>query len=482
MDVKIASESIASQQQSDEPQLLDTPLIDKPADGPIAWLSTTLPSLSTEVSVKTFLQHVNAVAKALPEGEFAINLCDNRYLFLVALCAVVVRQQTNLLPANKNPETQKGLAERYPQTYLIHDGELSLSEGVPALNIHDVTWCAETQSESVPMVPLKHLAVISFTSGYTGDSKPNLKTWRTLRDSTRINSRYMLPNQQNVFYHLATVPGQHMWGLETSVLLPLFSNACLVDARPLYPQDIIDLLKRMPKPNCLITTPLHLRALASVKGRVGDGSLPKLDNVLVATAPLAQELAQEVELKFATQLREVYGCSEVGSMAVRRASQTDVWTQFAGLNFERNPNGEVSVGADHLPASVLLEDKLASVDEHSFRLQGRVSDQIKIAGKRGSLLEVNNVLMKYPGIVDGVVFFPPQDSAVPRLVAIAVLDKVDGVDKPDKASLRAHFRRYLDSAFVPRPIFFVDSLPREDNGKLLKTKLTELYTTLINKR
>lgn len=476
------SNNIAGKRYAGKPNADSTTLLAKSADAPIAWLSEKIQDLPADVSARHFLRHVHSVASALPQSKHAINLCNNRYLFLVALCAVVVRSQTNLLPSNKNTETQKRLAERYSETYIIHDGELATSDGVAAININDIAWCVAADEYTVPTVSLDHLAVISFTSGSTGDPKPNLKTWRTLRESTFINGRYMLPNEHDVFYHLATVPGQHMWGLETSVLMPLFSNACLVDARPLYPHDIVDLLKRIPNPKCLISTPLHLRALAGVEGSVAEHSMPKLDNVLVATAPLAQALAQQIEGKFDTQLREVYGCSEVGSMAVRHTAQTDVWTAFSGINFVTNNSGEVSVSADHLPAPVTLEDRLERVDEYSFRLQGRVTDQIKVAGKRGSLLEVNTLLMKYRGLVDGVVFFPPQDKAVPRLVAIIVLEKGHAVDKSDKDSVRAHFRRYLDSAFVPRPIFFVDSLPREDNGKLLKTKLMDFYTTLISKR
>jgi len=452
------------------------PLFDRPANALIAWLSEPIQGIEGEVSAQQFLQHVESLSKALPEAKHAINLCDNRYVFLVALCAVILRQQTNLLPSNKNTETQKRLAARYSSTYLIHDGELALSSDITTFNVHDVVLQTANNNSGVPNVSLDHLSVISFTSGSTGEAKPNLKTWRTLRESTAINSRYMLPNDHQVFSHLATVPGQHMWGLETSVLMSLFANMCLIDARPLYPRDIVNLLTRIPQPASLVSTPLHLRSLVAL-----EGPLPAIDNVLVATAPLAQELAQAIEEKFDTELREVYGCSEVGSMAVRRAAQTDVWTQFLGLNYVQNDLGETSVSADHLPDTVILEDRLEKVDENSFRLQGRATDQIKIAGKRGSLAEVNKVLMTYPSLLDGVVFFPPQDRPVPRLVAMVVLGQESSEKRSAKDDLRAHFKKYLDSAFIPRPIILVDSLPREDSGKLIKTKLLEFYQATKSK-
>jgi acyl-coenzyme A synthetase/AMP-(fatty) acid ligase len=279
----------------------------------------------------------------------------------------------------------------------------------------------------------------------------------------------MLPNAKQTFYHLATVPGQHMWGLETSVLLPVFANACLVDARPMFPNDILSLIDRLPKPVSVISTPLHLRAL-SLGNEVQENI--QWANTLCATAPLNSDLAQAMEVQFKTEVREVYGCSEVGSMAVRRAANTDVWRQFDGLKFSIAQDG-TEVSTDYLPAPVALEDVLESTEQGHFKLAGRLSDQIKIAGKRGSLHEANCVLASFGGVVDGVVIFPQQDRLVPRLVALVVLK--EGVDKKD---LRDHFREHLDIAFVPRPIYVVESLPREENGKLVKTKVLDLYRLL----
>ncbi|NNC99220.1 MAG: acyl-CoA synthetase, partial [Gammaproteobacteria bacterium] len=177
-----------------------------------------------------------------------------------------------------------------------------------------------------------------------------------------------------------------------------------------------------------------------------------------------------IEERFVTEVREIYGCSEVGSMAVRRTAKTDVWEKFDGLNFSADACGSVEVSADHLPQDVQLEDCLEMLDGQHFRLHGRATDQINIAGKRGSLHEVNRVLSTFPDLLDGVVFFPPQKRAVPRLVALVVF-----AENGDKRALREHFRKYLDAAFVPRPIIQVPKLPREDNGKLVKDKLLQFY-------
>src|SRR6185436_3507265 len=84
---------------------------------------------------------------------------------------------------------------------------------------------------------------------------------------------------------VATVPPQHMFGLETSVLLPWFSRIAVHAGRPLLPADVARALSEVPEPRILVSTPLHLETLVASGVR-----LPKVALVLCATAPLQPEL------------------------------------------------------------------------------------------------------------------------------------------------------------------------------------------------
>jgi hypothetical protein len=53
------------------------------------------------VGLAEFLGDVATVAAMLPATGDAINLCDDRYAFLVAFCAVACRGQANLLPSSR---------------------------------------------------------------------------------------------------------------------------------------------------------------------------------------------------------------------------------------------------------------------------------------------------------------------------------------------------------------------------------------------
>ena len=310
------------------------PLVARQASDPIAFITQNLAPLNNHkgiVRTDIFLSHVQSLAKQLPEKKHIINLCGNRYLFMVSICAAVLRNQINLLPPNKNLATQRRLNERYDDSYVLHDG-IEVDSELHSIDLQAITLgseCFEFSTHSMPQVPLEQLALISFTSGSTGDSKPNEKTWRTLLESTAINRRYMLPDSEKTYHLLATVPGQHMWGLETSVLMALFSASCVVDSKPLFPSDIQRALLQLPEPRALVSTPVHLRALAA-----SELPFPKTEIVLCATSPLTQTLAENIEQAFAADLHEVYGCSEVGSMALRKTASQQEWQKFDGIHFE----------------------------------------------------------------------------------------------------------------------------------------------------
>jgi acyl-coenzyme A synthetase/AMP-(fatty) acid ligase len=422
---------------------------------------------SSHLSVTTeqFVSQVIQLAQQLPAHAHMLNLCRNRYLFMLSFCAGIVRGQCNLLPQNKGIATQQDLVARYPDSYILHDGLDALASDKSFNLLSAGLNLAPHAGEKTPDIPLPQAAALAFTSGTTGQSKPNLKTWHTIAASSQINRQYFLPAQQQSLYCLlATVPGQHMWGLETSVLLPLFAEVCVLDSQPLFPADICAQLAWLPAPRVMVSTPVHLSAL--VKSSL---SFPTVQRLLCATAPLATALASRVELTFAGELCEIYGCSEVGSMAARFTARDQHWNGFEGLNFYPDAQG-VSVKAAHLPgAEVRLPDQLHFSSERQFTLAGRDTDMLEVAGKRGSLAELNALLQLMPGVIDGVVLLPDNtaDTApITRPMALVVL--AEGTSKADLADF---FRQHVDPVFIPRPICQISKLPREENGKLARQRL-----------
>jgi len=249
-----------------------------------------------------------------------------------------------------------------------------------------------------------------------------------------------------------------MYGFESTVLLALQSSNAFTAGRPFYPADVCNELGTVPRPRMLVSTPVHLRALLAAGVH-----LPCADLVLSATAPLSQNLAREVEERFETRLLEIYGSTETGQIASRRSAQTVEWQLFSGVRLFA-ANDQTWAEGGHVEQPTPMCDVLEVTGPDRFLLHGRMSDLVNIAGKRSSLSYLNHQLNAIPGVIDGVFFIrEEEDSSSTGVARVAALVVAPGLDTP---VLMEQLRRRLDPVFLPRPLLFVDSLPRNDTGKL----------------
>lgn len=413
------------------------------------------------VTAAQFLADVSALADALPRHAHVINLCMDRYRFAVALGAALLRQQISLLLPNETPGLVRQIVAQYPDLYCLADTAVRHPS---VLTVAYPEKLPEARGPSaVPAFPATQVGVLAFTSGTTGLPVPNLKTWGSLVRSTLAAGARLNISAFPDMVLLGTVPQQHMYGLESTVLLALQHGLALHAGRPFYPADICAWLEELPRPRGLVTTPIHLRAL------VGDAvALPAADFLLCATAPLAPQLAAEAEARFAAPLYEIYGCSEAGQLAVRRTVETEEWRCLDGLALRQDEIG-TWVSGDPIAADVLLNDVIELRGSDRFLLMGRTADLINIAGKRTSLAHLNYHLNSIKGVRDGVFVMPEEkDGAVTRLVAFAVAPGLA------TEAIMSALRQRIDAAFLPRPLHVVDALPRNATGKLPREAIIKL--------
>ena len=161
---------------------------------------------------------------------------------------------------------------------------------------------------------------------------------------------------------VATVPPQHMYGLETSILLPLLGVVSVCSNRTFYPEDILETLQELPRPVILITTPLQLKACA-----YSGLDWPEIEFVVCSTAPLSTELAIKSEQAMQTRVMEVYGSTETGAIASRRTSIEQEWSLFRSYTIEPRRN---VFSAKHMSAPVELNDHVLMLGENKFKLMG----------------------------------------------------------------------------------------------------------------
>jgi acyl-coenzyme A synthetase/AMP-(fatty) acid ligase len=414
-----------------------------------------------EISAGEFLEQAKALSGELPDHPFVFNLYTDRYQYLLGFCAAVIAGQCTLMPPNRLAKTLKQLAKDYPDSYLLEDfdgyGQAFLSENYR---------CRQGETErDVPLIPENQLCAVAFTSGSTGVPSPNLKYWKTIRVSSAGNAQLLLENSDERINVLATVPPQHMWGFETTILLPLFADVGVSAVSPFYPQDIADALESLASPRALVSSPAHLRVLLD-----SGVQLVELDRIFSATAPMTMELARQLESRFGTSVLEIFGSSESGILARRRTATESLWRLSDLFEIELIKDG-VLIRAQHLPAEVVLHDVIEKVDKDHFRWMGRHQDMVNIAGKKGSLTDLNRRLLAIDGVEDGVIFTPDNNSE--RLSALVV----SALLKP--ADILRELKSEIESVFLPRPVLLVSALPRQETGKLARADVLRLHAEAI---
>jgi len=419
-----------------------------------------VPILATQ-----FLADLTRVAQVLGGGGHVLNACADRYQFTVGLAASLVSGKVSLLPSTHTPEVIRQLTAFAPDVVCLTDA-VDCDIDLPRVPFPGGGAALTANPAPVPAIDTAQLAACVFTSGSTGTPVPHRKTWGRLLACVREEANRLGLSGSSSCTIVATVPPQHMYGLESSVLLALACGHALCAERPFYPADIAGVLAAVPRPRILISTPIHLRALLE-----SGTALPPADLIVSSTAPLTAQLAAEVEQRFNTRLLEIYGSTETGQISARRPTHTPEWRLWPGVTLSVR-DGETWAQGGHIEQPTRMCDVLEMTGEETFLLHGRVADLVNIAGKRSSLAYLNHQLNSIPGVLDGA-FFHFGDSrashaGVARVAACVVAPQLDA------ARVVQELRRRIDPAFLPRPLLLVERLPRTSTGKLPQEALRSL--------
>ena len=435
------------------------PLLQEPAASTaFAWRG------NHSVSRSAFLDDVRVLGAHLTGAGHLVNLCEDRYLFLTAFASGLVGGCVTLLPSSRARHAVDEMLRHYPGAQILRDQDVDDA----LVRNREAHAGSPGPAAAMPWIPSEQLAAIVFTSGSTGRARPNLKFWGDLVTGARMmQERFAFGMAATGQSLVATVPPQHMYGLETSILNPLINGVSVYTGSTFFPADIAAALGAVPAPRVLVTTPVHMQACLAAQMR-----WPELQAVISATAPLSTQLAARAEESFGCPVLEIYGCTEAGSVASRRTLAGDAWLLFGGLDFKAGAGGYNLCGP-HLREEVPLHDMLEPLDQRRFVLLGRHADMVNIAGKRASLTDLNIRLQEIDGVDDGAFFIPDgAEDGTSRLIAFVVSKTLDA------GAVRQALASRIDPVFVPRPLFMVDRLPRNETGKLPRAALKALLQGL----
>lgn len=423
------------------------------------------------VGAAVFFAQAARLARALPQGGHVINLCETRHGFMLGFAAALLRGQVSLLPPGRGRGDWEALLPRHPGAYVLSEKSIA---GANAFALGAFLEDRAASALDIPRVDRAAVAAILFTSGSTGEPAAHAKTWGQLCRGAGLLAAALGWSERPAGAIVGSVPLQHMFGLESTVMLPWQAGVAVHAQEPLLAADLETALRECGRPVWWMATPMHLRAPLQAAA-----ALPGLQGIVASTMSLPAALAGAAEAAWRVPVIEVYGSTETGALATRRTACEVAWTPLPGVALQAQGAAEAQrfrAEGPHIDTPVVLGDVLDLQPDGRFRWLGRSSDLVKVGGKRASLSALNLALTEIPGIADGVISFPPEAGAVEdesrparRLAAFFVSETLS------PPQVLAAMRARIDPAFLPRPIHRVARLPRNANGKLTLAALAQLF-------
>jgi len=225
-------------------------------------------------------------------------------------------------------------------------------------------------------------------------------------------------------------------------------------------------------------------------------ALPKLRLCISAGAPLARTVAKKFREKFNLPIHSFYGSSECGGICYDRETTNEVegfvGQAMAGVGIELlEPESSASqirvrsaaVADGYFPEphesklrnGIFVPDDLLTRHDSGFKIVGRISDVINVAGKKVNPEEVEAHLLRFSGVRQAVVFGRPAAAGVLRNEEVAACVVVS--PHVTESDLLRFCRTALSAWQVPKRIFVVDAIPMNERGKISRRDLAGRFST-----
>jgi long-chain acyl-CoA synthetase len=339
------------------------------------------------------------------------------------------------------------------------------------------------------------LAVIIYTSGTTGKPKGAMLTHGNLLHNVDSCRQVLQAVGDDRFVVL--LPMFHSFMLCVGVFLPLIAGGSMVLVKSLHPQKnlIQEIIHRQA--SILPAIPQFFRSLT------GTPSGLKLPARLCVSgsAPLPAQVLKEFTERFSTPLLEGYGLSEAspvvsmnplagpwkaGSIGVPIPNVEVSVQNEAGQMLAAGQTGEICVRGGNVMQGYWNQPEETAKTLHNgwlltgdvghrdadgyFFITDRKKDMLLVNGINVYPREIEEIIYHFPGVKEAAVVGLPDPRKGEQPVAFVAA--TDGTKLEEKALLQ-FVRQKLADYKVPRRVVFMQALPRNATGKILKTALRQ---------
>ncbi len=343
------------------------------------------------------------------------------------------------------------------------------------------------------------LALLLYTSGTSGRPKGVMLTHGNIMANMRQIMHWVDFSRADTM--LGVLPQFHTFGLTVLTLLPLTGGIKVVYTARFVPHRLVKLF-REHRPTIFIAIPSMYNALLSVKD-AGPADFASLRYAVSGGEPLPRTVLERFRDRFGVTICEGYGLTETAPVTnwcrpfeFREGSVgrplPEVDQRIVDLNSRhelgRNQDGEVIMrGPNVMRGYYKHEEQTRSVfddqgffksgdigrfdDDGHLHITGRLKEMLIIGGENVFPREIEEVLNRHPAVKDsGVVGkMDPMRGEVP--VAFVELNEGQGVDAK---AIIVWCRQSLAGYKAPDEVRFVESLPRNPTGKILRRELKKL--------
>lgn len=309
-------------------------------------------------------------------------------------------------------------------------------------------------------------SLMFFTSGSTGASVGALKTKANLEaevyEITNILKSYKIKKV------ILTVPFIHYYGTAVGLFFSLLNNVDIVLKEHFLPNDLLNLIEDN---TLIITTPLYIKALNKLQEKRD----LKNSIFISSTAPLDIENIKLFNNKFNTNIIQLFGSTETGGIAYKYNDEI-LWTPFEKVNISANEEQELKVKSP-IVSNTLYVNELKKIngelqtfdyiewEDDKFKLIGRSSQILKIAGKRYSTIQIEEILENLNEIEKAMVFVnSDKDTLRGEILDITIESKRKFSSKEIKQILKSNLSNLKFSINLK----IVDKIPTSSLGKKLK--------------
>jgi o-succinylbenzoate---CoA ligase len=271
--------------------------------------------------------------------------------------------------------------------------------------------------------------------------------------------------------HIVSPQAEALYQALDSVTLGSLTPALLADLLAVIKQKNTDKQARIPelkseeKPNAdSPSISLHI---------------PKLRALLIGGGHTSSALWHEAT-SFGLPLRLTWGMSEAASQVCTQVHSEPPNTPIPPLPFVTVQSDKIQrlwVRGPLVTNGLIRSGDLGQVSDHGVVIFGRADDVIVSGGVNISPTEIEDILSLHPNIKEAAVIGEKHDKYGERPIAYLVSELE--TSQPKESEINQWCKRHLSAYKTPDRIVWVDELPRNPMGKLLRRVLKESETTYV---